>query len=122
MIRIQAGHVSKYRAINLRKLTLEREESKQGNIFCPLFTLCQLCEDQESPPLSSHFSHSNTLQPNSQRIQIALRNRTSLHHPNRSFIFEAKIDPRSYDTRREDPFRDVKRDFGLDCAGPLVEC
>ena len=36
-------------------------------------------------------------------------------------MFIAKIDPRRNNTRREDPFRDFKGDFGLDLSGPFIE-
>jgi hypothetical protein len=36
-------------------------------------------------------------------------------------MFESKIDPRSDDTSREDPFRDIKGNDGPDLSRPFIE-
>jgi hypothetical protein len=65
MIRIQAGKVSIIQTTGREKPTLEREVSKECNIFCSFLGLGQLGENQKSLETSS-LSQSNTLQPDCQ--------------------------------------------------------
>jgi len=96
-----------------REHTLEGEICKKGNIFRALLRLGQFCKDQEAPVPPS-LSKSDTLDSDSQRIQITLCDGTPLHDTHRSEMFISQIDPRCNNTRREDPFRYGKGDFGLD--------
>ena len=67
------------------------------------------------------LSHADALKSDSQGVQVALCDGTSLHHTHGADIFVAQVDPRCDDACREDPFGDVEGDVGLDFSRPAIE-
>lgn len=61
-------------------LTLEREIREEGHKFSALPALGQLGKDQEPPPAASVLAHADTLEPDGERVQVALGDGASSHN------------------------------------------
>jgi hypothetical protein len=101
---------------------LKAEESKQGNVLGPLFTLCQLSEHEEAL-VSSALPHPDTLEAGGQAVQEAFGDTSTAHDGDGAEVLVGEIGEGEDDADGEDPFRDVEGDKlgGFDLRGPLVE-
>ena len=107
---------------NTSVLTSKGEIGKQSNVIGTLSAFGQLSKYEKSPPSSAFFSESNTLDTNSQRIEVAFRHTISFDNSQRANPLKGQENKRKYDTACKDPFRGLERDFdvGLHLTGPAL--
>jgi hypothetical protein len=103
------------------KSAFELEIGEERKIVDTLSALCQLGEDQETPPSLAVLSQSNTLEDGSQGLEVAFRDAARANNAPCSDPSVDQEDVRKDDADGKDPLGHVMADLRLDLAGPLVE-
>ena len=105
----------------LKQLTFKRKIGKERHVLGAFSALRQSSEDKKSPPPSTIGAHANTLQPYSERVEIAGSDHTSSDSPHCPPPSVCQKDPRQQDARRKDPSRNVEGYRRLYLPGPSVK-
>jgi hypothetical protein len=94
------------------------EIDKDSNPSGLLLTFSQFTENQK-PFITS--GDPEGLPRYGKRVEIIIGDAVSFHDANSTDPFVKEKSPREQDTATENPFLDIKVDFGLNLTGPFVE-